>query len=42
MKLVYYEACNNEKDARARKKYLKSRMGKQYINNRLEFFLGNL
>jgi putative endonuclease len=39
MKLVYYEACTNEKDARAREKYLKSGMGKRYINNRLKCFL---
>ena len=42
MKLVYYEACCNEKDARAREKYLKSGMGKWYIKNRLKWFLSDL
>ncbi|MDP3976343.1 MAG: GIY-YIG nuclease family protein [bacterium] len=34
--LVYYEVCGKEKDARAREKYLKSGMGKRYINNRIK------
>lgn len=37
-KIIYYEVCGNEKDARAREKYLKSGMGKRYIKNRLKFF----
>ena len=37
--LVYYEACMNEQDARAREKYLKSGMGKRYLKNRLKRFL---
>ncbi|MEK7068294.1 MAG: GIY-YIG nuclease family protein [Patescibacteria group bacterium] len=37
--LIYYEACKNEDDARAREKYLKSGMGKRYLNNRLKRFL---
>ena len=37
--LVYYEACMNEHDTRSREKYLKSGMGKRYINNRLKRFL---
>jgi len=37
-KLIYYEASLNEKDAKAREKYLKSGMGKKYIRNRLKFF----
>ena len=37
--LVYYEACMNEDDARSREKYLKSGMGKRYLNNRLKRFL---
>ena len=40
-KLVYYEACYDEKDAKAREKYLKSGMGKRYIKNRLKFFFSN-
>ncbi|MBI4387740.1 MAG: GIY-YIG nuclease family protein [Candidatus Omnitrophica bacterium] len=37
--LIYYEACLNEGDARAREKYLKSGMGKRYLKNRLRRFL---
>jgi len=37
-KLIYYEASLEEKDAKAREKYLKSGMGKRYIKNRLKFF----
>ncbi len=37
--LIYYEACINEQDARAREKYLKSGLGKRYIRNRLKRFL---
>jgi putative endonuclease len=29
LKLIYYEACINENDARTREKYLKSGMGKK-------------
>lgn len=36
VELVYYEACTNEQDARAREKYLKSGMGKRYLKNRLK------
>ena len=39
-KLIYYEACLDEEDARAREKYLKSGMGKRYLRNRLKFFFG--
>lgn len=35
-KLVYYEACLNEKDALARERYLKTTMGKRYLKNRLK------
>lgn len=38
-KLIYYEACLDEQDARAREKYLKSGMGKRYLKNRLKRFL---
>ena len=40
-KLIYYEACLNEKDAKAREKYLKSGMSKRYLKNRLKSFLQN-
>lgn len=36
--LIYYEACHNKFDMRAREKYLKSGMGKRYIKNRLKCF----
>ena len=38
-KLIYYEACLNENDARQREKYLKSGTGKRFINSRLKRFL---
>lgn len=37
--LIYYEACLHEQDARSRETYLKSGMGKRYLNNRLKRFL---
>ena len=37
-KLIYYEACLNKEDVRAREKYLKSGMGRRYLKNRLKFF----
>jgi len=40
-KLIYYEACLNEQDARAREKYLKTGMGKRYLKNRLKRFLSS-
>lgn len=38
-KLMYYESCKNEQDARSREKYLKTGMGKRYLKNRLKRFL---
>ncbi len=38
-KIIYYEACENEYDARSREKYLKSGKGKRYIKSRLKRFL---
>ncbi|MDP3725972.1 MAG: GIY-YIG nuclease family protein [bacterium] len=38
-KLIYYEACINEHDARSREKYLKSGKGKFYLKKRLKRFL---
>lgn len=40
-KLIYYEACIDEKDAKDRERYLKSGMGKRYLKNRLKSFLQN-
>lgn len=38
-RLIYYEACLHDQDARAREKYLKSGPGKKYLKNRLKRFL---
>ena len=38
-KLIYYEACLDKADARARETYLKTGMGKRYLQNRLKRFL---
>jgi len=35
-KIIYYEACENEYDARSREKYLKSGKGKRYVKSRLK------
>jgi putative endonuclease len=42
LKLIYYEACLGETDARSREKYLKSGMGKKYLKNRLKNYLNDL
>ena len=42
LKLIYYEACLNEDNARQRERYLKSGMGKKYLRNRLKNSLQNL
>ena len=39
VQIVYYEMCLDQSDAFAREKYLKTGMGKRYINNRLKRFL---
>ncbi|WP_445666297.1 GIY-YIG nuclease family protein [Fodinibius sp. AD559] len=39
LKLIYFEGCLNKADALARKKYLKSGMGKRYLRNRLKYSL---
>ena len=39
LKLVYYEACLNQRDATHREKYLKTTYGKRYIKNRLKNWL---
>lgn len=38
-KIIYYEACLNEDDARSRELYLKTGIGRRYINSRLKRFL---
>lgn len=35
LRLVYFEACLDKKDAYRRERYLKTGMGKRYINNRI-------
>ena len=42
LRLIYYEACINEEDARRREKYLKSGMGKKYLRNRLKSYFQDL
>lgn len=38
LKIIYYEACPAERDARIREKYLKTAWGKRYIKNRLKYY----
>jgi putative endonuclease len=39
LKLIYYEACLNETDARKREKYFKTGFGRRFLNNRLKEFI---
>ncbi|MEN6386197.1 MAG: GIY-YIG nuclease family protein [Phycisphaerales bacterium] len=36
IKLIYFEACLNKSDAFRREKYLKTGMGKKYLNSRIK------
>jgi putative endonuclease len=36
LKLIYYEACINEFDAKKRERYFKSGYGRRFLHNRLE------
>jgi len=38
-KLIYYEACLNERDARRREKYLKSTQGRRMFKLRVKEYL---
>ena len=38
-KIIYYEACLNKDDARSRELYLKTGIGRRYLNARLKRFL---
>lgn len=38
-RLIYYEACLNEDDARSRELYFKTGKGKRYLKYRLKRFL---
>ena len=40
-KLIYYEACLNEKDAKRREKYLKITQGKRLLKRRLKEYFYN-
>lgn len=35
LKLIYFEACLNENDAKQREKYFKSTIGRRYLSTRL-------
>lgn len=39
LKLLYYEACLNQKDALMREKYLKTIWGKRYLRNRIKNYM---
>lgn len=39
LKLIYYEACTDKKDAKHREKYLKTHYGRMFIKNRLKSYL---
>jgi len=39
LKLIYYEACLNQKDATKREKYFKTYQGRMFIKRRLESYL---
>ena len=39
LKLIYYEACLNKKDAMKRERYLKTYLGKMFLKNRLKSYL---
>ena len=36
LKLIYFEGCLSERDARLREQYLKTAWGKRYLRNRLK------
>jgi len=38
-KLLYYEACLNQDDAKQREKYLKTTTGRRFISKRLKHYL---
>ncbi|TAL19739.1 GIY-YIG nuclease family protein [Patescibacteria group bacterium] len=42
-KLIYFEACTNEEDARRREKYLKTTRGRRFLAKRLKsYYLSKL
>ena len=38
LELIYYEACENKRDAFHREKYLKTTYGHRYLRNRLRWY----
>jgi putative endonuclease len=38
LKLIYFEACIDRRDAIHRERYLKTTYGKRYIRNRLKYY----
>jgi putative endonuclease len=42
LRLIYYEACLNKKDAIHREKYLKTSWGKRFIKTRLNNYLRSI
>ncbi|MBI4160228.1 GIY-YIG nuclease family protein [Candidatus Wolfebacteria bacterium] len=36
LRLIYFEGCLNEDDARQRERYLKSTIGRRFLTNRLK------
>jgi len=43
LKLIYFEGCENQKDALHREKYLKTHYGKMFLKNRLKsYFTGRV
>lgn len=41
LKLIYFEACLDQKDALKREKYLKTHYGKMFLKNRLKSYLSS-
>ena len=39
LKLIYYEACQNQQDASKRENYFKTYLGKMFLRNRLKSYL---
>jgi len=43
LKIIYYEACLSEEDAKRRERYLKTHYGNMYLKNRLKsYFTGGV
>ena len=42
LRIIYYEACLNEIDAKKREKYFKTGYGRRFLKNRLEHFIEEL